>query len=167
MSAMKIRAAAVQALEDRFGRVTPEKLIEAARDKKHPLHDDFEWDDKKAAHQHRLYLARDIIASVRVMITHSTKTISSVGYVRDPNAAPSEQGYVNVSRLRSEKDNAIDAVLSEVSRIQSLLERARELAIGLDLEDEFEAAMSAASNLENRLRRGPAAREAEREGVGA
>lgn len=160
MSAMKIRAAAIKELEDKYGRITAERLVQAARDKKHPLHDDFEWDDKKAAHEHRVHQAREIIASVRMIVTHSNKNVSCVGYVRDPEAPSDKQGYVSVNRLMTERESAVEAILAEVSRVQSILERAQELAFGLDVEDEFAAAMEATKTLKSRLRRGQAQQEA-------
>lgn len=36
-------------------------VVERARAEEHPLHDRFEWDDTKAAHQHRLQQERQLI----------------------------------------------------------------------------------------------------------
>lgn len=49
------------------GRLEPEHVVNAARDAKNVLHKHFEWDDKVAAHAHRLDQARGIIRSVRVL----------------------------------------------------------------------------------------------------
>ena len=157
---MKIKAAYVKELEDRDGKVTADSLVAAARDKRHPAHNDLPWDDKIAGHQYRLVVARQIIASVRIMITTSTKTVSCVAYVRDPDAPPRQQGYVNVARLRTETESAREALLTEVSRAQSLLERAREIAVGLGLEADLDAMLGAATDLTSRLRRGPAVADA-------
>jgi len=51
------------------GDLTPEAVIEAAKDGKNPLHGAFEWDDSKAAHQHRLQTAGLLIKSIVVTIT--------------------------------------------------------------------------------------------------
>lgn len=48
------------------GRLMPEKVLSAAQNKKSPLHSHFEWDDKLAAHAHRLEQARAIIRSIKV-----------------------------------------------------------------------------------------------------
>lgn len=156
MSAMKIRIQAVKDIEDRYGRVTAERLFEEAKSKAHPLHNDFEWDKDKAFYEHNLSIARTIISSVRIVVTHSKKKISCVGYVRDPSAPPDQQGYVNVARLRTEEEAAMEAILTEVARVQAALERAQELAVALDLQDEFIEALAAATSLKSRLRRGPA-----------
>jgi len=43
------------------GLLTPEAIVDAARDKKTELHSHFEWDDSKAAEQYRLEQARGIL----------------------------------------------------------------------------------------------------------
>lgn len=48
-----------QALYDRKGKVSPSELVEAARPKNSPAHDGFEWDNKKAGDEYRLYQARN------------------------------------------------------------------------------------------------------------
>jgi hypothetical protein len=163
MSAMKIRAKALKELENRFGRITAEKLLEAARAKTHPLHGDFEWDDKKAAYKYRLDQARDIIASVRIF--NETLKVSTVGYVRDPEAASGDQGYVSVSKLRTETEAAEEALRSEVLRVEAILERAREIAVALGLVRELEIALEATLLLKTRLRKGQGQPE-ERIGAG-
>jgi len=51
------------------GDLTPDMVIKAAEDTKSPLHGVFEWDDSKAAHQHRLTVAGQLIRSIVVTIT--------------------------------------------------------------------------------------------------
>jgi len=154
MSTMKIRAKAIKELEDAFGRVTAERLFEAAHNKKHPLHDDFEWNKERGWREHNLDIARSIITSVRYVYTTEVKKVSSVGYVRDPDAAPNEQGYIAVSRLRTEREKAIEAMLAETTRVQSMLERARELAEVLDLQSELAQILEGIETLASRLRKG-------------
>ena len=50
------------------GRLKPSVVVQLARNPRNPLHDMFEWDDKKAAHHHRLWQARQIIKRVNVYI---------------------------------------------------------------------------------------------------
>lgn len=51
------------------GEVTPEAVVEAAKDSKNPLHAVFEWDDGKAGHQYRVQQAGTLIRSVIVTVT--------------------------------------------------------------------------------------------------
>lgn len=153
MSTMKIRAKAIKELENEHGRVTPEELVRAAARKAHPLHGDFIWDDAVAAQRHRLDQARQIIASVRVIVTTETRKISSVGYVHDPEAGQ-KQGYVSTARLRTEEEAAREALNAEIARVQNALERARELAAALNLEEDFRLALDGAFDMTARMRRG-------------
>ena len=119
----------------------------------HPLHGEFVWNDRAAAHKHRIDAARRIIASVRVIVTTTTKKVSCVGYVRDPVAAP-RQGYVSVARLRTEREAAREALVAEIARVQSTLERAKELAAGLEVDADFQESLAGAMDFSARMRRG-------------
>ena len=45
-----------------------EVVVQAARSNRSPLHRYFEWDDRKAAHQHRLEQARKLLRSIEVVV---------------------------------------------------------------------------------------------------
>ena len=47
-----------QELYDKHGKLTPSLLVEAAKPKNSPAHDGFEWDDKKAGAEYRLWQGR-------------------------------------------------------------------------------------------------------------
>lgn len=57
-------ASALNAVKRRKGRLLAPDVVEAAKDPDSPLHDQFEWDDSKAAHAHRVWQARRLIVSV-------------------------------------------------------------------------------------------------------
>jgi hypothetical protein len=57
---------ALKKLEDKDGRMPSETIVEAAKSPKHVLHPHFEWNDKLAAHQHRLQQARHLVSLIRV-----------------------------------------------------------------------------------------------------
>lgn len=137
MSNHKLRQQVLAELE-KDGRITAKRLVDAARDKKHPLHKDFIWDDKRAAEKHRLDRAREIIQSVRVVVTTETQRISCVGYVRDPSVDPRLQGMISTARLQTESEMAYAVLQQEANRIQSMVERARQFAVVVNLEDELE-----------------------------
>lgn len=48
-------------------KLMPSAVVKAARDPRSPLHPRFTWDDSKAAHEHRLWQARELIASVEIV----------------------------------------------------------------------------------------------------
>lgn len=60
--------AALQALLNEHGVLSPALVVEAAADPDHELHDRFTWDDTEAAHRYRLVEAGVLIRSVKVTI---------------------------------------------------------------------------------------------------
>lgn len=134
------------------GRITPDLVIKDAKSKDSPLHSLFEWDKSKAAHQHWLDTARSIIASVEVRVTTEHITVRTPIYVRDPSAAAGTQGYIAVSRLRSEPDLAREALVAEFQHAADLLRRARHLAIALSVEDDVDEIVEQVVDLRERVR---------------
>ena len=67
MLSQEERLKALQDIERAAGRLTPEAVVEAARDPASPLHGWFTWDDEAAAHMQRIYQARRLIASVQLI----------------------------------------------------------------------------------------------------
>lgn len=120
------------------GRLTPEQVVEAARDETSPLHTLFEWDDEKASHKYRLDQARSLIRSVRVEVRVDSRVVRAIGYIHDPGAGPRQQGYVRITNVTSDQ-MAREAVMAELVRAQAALERARGIADVLDLTAELES----------------------------
>jgi hypothetical protein len=58
--------AELENLYKRVGKLTPQLVVDEARNKTHPLHDHFEWDDAVAAELHRLEQARSLIRKVKI-----------------------------------------------------------------------------------------------------
>ena len=57
----------LEGIRGRFGEVTPELVLKEARHKDSVIHNDFQWDDEKAANLYRLDTARRIIRNLRVV----------------------------------------------------------------------------------------------------
>lgn len=68
----------IQGVYDANGRLTPELVLDTARDPGHPLHSRFEWDDSVAAERHRRDQAHRLIRSVRVVYKQGTETSAPV-----------------------------------------------------------------------------------------
>jgi hypothetical protein len=118
------------------GRITPEKVVDAARDPDCPAHDLFEWDDAKAASKYRLDQARELLAK-RIKIVTDSYTIMVPRYVRDPEARAAQQSYVSIRKV-SEAGLQHQALANEFVRIGQMLDRARELARAFGLVEEVE-----------------------------
>jgi hypothetical protein len=127
------------------GIVTADAVVDAARNKNSPLHDEFEWDDSVAGHQYRLDQARSLIREVRYISLDVTESvIKTVAYVRDPRLPPKTQGYVSLQSVSRNKKLAADVVMAELNRCEAALNRANDVAtiLGIDVKiDEIRASV--------------------------
>lgn len=110
------------------GTITPDAVVIAASDENSVLHEYFDWDDSVAAKKWRIEQARVLIRKVQVIYTIDHQTITSVAYVRDPNADSKEQGYVSIEKIRSDSESAEAAVAEEFCRASYHLTRAENIA---------------------------------------
>ena len=58
----------VKKIYDIEKKITPSRVLELAKDPKHPLYSFFEWDDEVASNKYRLIQARELINSIVVQI---------------------------------------------------------------------------------------------------
>ncbi len=93
------------------GKLLPLDVVESARPKDSPLHSKFTWDDTKAAQEHRLWQARQLI---------------SVTVIHLPNAKPTQM-FVSLSPDRTKKSGGyrhIVDVLNDEQMTAQLLQDA-------------------------------------------
>lgn len=64
----------LQTVYDDNGRLTPQLVVDAARPKRHPLHNRFEWNNAVAGEAWRVHQAHELIQSVRVTYRDATET---------------------------------------------------------------------------------------------
>lgn len=98
----------IAGLIKKHGEARPDQLVEEARDREHPLHGDFEWNDSKAGHEYRLLQASALIRSVTI--------------IRDDRPDVHLRAFVNIDREGGYR--SIDTVLSRPSDRARLLEQA-------------------------------------------
>jgi hypothetical protein len=132
-------AATLQSIADENrGRLEPDMVVDAASDPTSVLHSHFVWDDTEAARKYRIYQARELIRSVKLVTTTEVISFQVPKYIRDPEAFPHDQGYVAITKLRSEEDLAREACVREFQRARAALDRARNIAAFLGLEDQIQ-----------------------------
>jgi hypothetical protein len=68
----------LQRIQNIYGSITPEILVNEAKKRKSPLHPIFEWDDTKAAENYRLQQARILLNNIQVTIVtdNESKNVS-------------------------------------------------------------------------------------------
>jgi len=145
-------------LQDANGRLTPEAVVTDARDPQSPLHELFNWDVEKAAEGFWLDRARSIIRSVEVVIKTHRTVVRTPYYVRDPEAEQKEQGYVSITKVRSEPDLARDVLVAEFSRAADILRRAHEVSKALELEERVSEILEGVMDLRNEIMEPPTQR---------
>lgn len=139
----------LQSLEDRLGRITPDAVVEDAKQKNSPLHGLFEWDKGKAALAWWRETAREVIASVRLVVTTRQVSVPSMVYVRDPDMPGDEQGYRRVELMKRDPNMAREALIAELTRAAGYVNRCRSLALTLGLEAEVDGLMERIVGLQN------------------
>jgi precorrin-3B methylase len=72
-------------------------------------------------------------------------------YIRTPDAEARDQGYTSVMKLRDDKESARAALRTEIARVVSALERARDVATVLGLREEFEAMIQTVTKVQERV----------------
>jgi hypothetical protein len=90
------------------GRGTPEELVQEASSPKCPAHEHFPWNDREAAHQHRLALARKYFRSIAIVIkgVSNSKPIRRYWHIKktSPDGDNGGSGYHHADRVRKEPD---------------------------------------------------------------
>lgn len=81
----------LQSIYDAHQTLTPEIVLDEARDPQHPLHSRFEWDDTVAGEKWRRHQAHELITSVR--ITYAAPD-GKQREIRSFHAVRSEKGHV-------------------------------------------------------------------------
>lgn len=126
MATWKEKAAAIKALE-RQGVVDPLDLVNAAKDPKHPCHDDFTWDIEQAANERWRDQARAVIRKVHFYVQVDETTERVVNYMPCEDAEETPV-FRSVMTIRS-KGTAKAILVSELSQLIGNVSRVRGYAL--------------------------------------
>jgi hypothetical protein len=112
------------------GLLRPADVVEAARPVKSPLHSRFEWDNAKAAHDYRLWQARELI---RVVVTvHPSTQKPFRAYVSlEENRITDGGGYLSTISVLSDaeqREQLLAEALRELAELRKRYDCLRELA---------------------------------------
>lgn len=120
-------AAELAALATR-GRLSPRRVVEWARShRRSALHGHFQWDDKKASEQYRIWQARELIVSVEVVYEDGKKRQVYVS----PISTRGKAGYhrlVDVMNDAELREEFLTQALYELERICAKYQDLSELA---------------------------------------
>jgi len=95
----------------------PEYIVKKAKSKKSPIHDFFEWDDSRAALEHRLEQARNLVRSITVVVKYEEKTEETRAFqhiITVTEDGDEDKGY-----------RSLEEIQANVSFQEAIVERAR------------------------------------------
>lgn len=97
------------------GQIKPEDVVEEARDESSPIHNNFEWDDTKAAQEHRLWQARQLITYKFKIEDSKEQQFYNVRVT--VNDVP-VQGYFTKEKILSNRDMYLQLLKEAVGEIK-------------------------------------------------
>lgn len=117
------------------GILTRSAVVAAARNKRHPLHREFEWDDRKAGQRYRLLRAQKLIVHyLTVTVVTRSEKVCAPYYVKTPIVEANEQGYMPVTTIAElNRESCERTLLVELERCEGCVNRARAIVGILDL----------------------------------
>ena len=135
-SKQDLKLAAFESLcRENNGRLSPQILLDHARDPSSPFHEDFEWNDDAAADKYRLVQASVMIRRWKgsiIRIDQEAKTISfqPVRRVQSPRAerGSGRSSYVTVEDIMADPELRKDMLQTALKELQSYRRRYSELS---------------------------------------
>ena len=122
--------------------VTPDAFLERSAEASHPCHVLFPWDDKKAAHQHRLDLARRFMGSVQIIEVKTRPPTRARYSVRVQKESSSKREYVTKRKVVKSDDYMSQMSEQLYVRIRAAVRTAEDLG----LNDKWWARLTTAFN---------------------
>ena len=115
------------------GTLEAEILVEESRPKDAPLHEEFDWDNKKAGHKWRVHQARNIInvVTIRHLNPAVEEAPAYVNITVGPAVDPEERHYAAIEDVLNDPQQRADLVqraLEKLLRVQREFRHLRELA---------------------------------------
>ena len=148
-----IRERLQQIADANGGLLTPDAVVEDARDKTSPLHGQFTWNQKRAAYERWLDQARALIRTVRIEILHEETMFKAPYWLHDPDVDQGDQGYRSSIEIRSNEDKARAAVYQECARAAGAIRRARDVAVSLGLQSLMEKVLKQIEAAQEKVRK--------------
>jgi len=131
----KVSKIIADALEDLSvdGKLTPKEVVEAARNPKHPLHSQFDWDNTVAGEKWRIQQARLLINQVEVVISVDGEETTRNKYVNVElaNGENGNRSYITVEKALSKecyRQQVLDTALAEAEYWQTKYQIYQELS---------------------------------------
>lgn len=138
---------------------TPQQVVEAARPKASPIHDMFPWNDKLAAESHRVFLARNYVNHLEVVIITESgeRTTKAFHSVVIQHGEVAERGYCSLETVVENEELNAQVVRKALAELNYWKSKYAEYKAYPELAGVFAAIESAASRGKRRRAKGKAA----------
>lgn len=143
---MELKKRAIAACKNSKGKLTPDAVIEAAKDPTSILHGEFEWDVNKAAYSAWTETARRLIREVQLVVEYQDVRIVAPFYISDNSS--DDSSYVETTRVAKKNAAAKRALSDEIARIKGSVHRAMSMAAVFGLVSNFEKMLDLALETE-------------------
>lgn len=143
---MELKKRAIAACKNSKGKLTPDAVIEAAKDPTSILHGEFEWDVGKAAYQAWTDTARRLIREVQLVVEYQDVRVVAPFYITDHGSK--ESSYVETTKVAKKHAFAKQALGDELARIKGAVHRAMSMAAVFGLVSNFERMLELAIETE-------------------
>lgn len=113
-------------IEDIYGTLTPDSIVNFASNPQSVLHSLFEWDDTEAAKMYRLQQARTIINNIQVVVISSGNSMRINAYeiIKSDN----KRFYKNVEEMsKPEINQVINQTIESINELRNKLKIFKEL----------------------------------------
>jgi len=119
-------------ITERHGELTAEAIVSEARNRRNPLHQDFEWNDGKAAEKFRLQQAGDMMRALRIeYLTDRGQKVNTRLLINVAETKDSGTSYHHIKVVLSDREmreRAVDAALARLLAVKREYEHLKELA---------------------------------------
>jgi hypothetical protein len=106
-------------ISEKYGFITPEKVVEEAANEESPIHEYFKWDDEEAGNLFRINQARFLIRTVKLDIVR-------IGAGRKEISFETTRAFVSPPTIRGDKSYVTLKVAMDDDELRDdLLERAK------------------------------------------
>lgn len=136
MKLTQAQIAAIKALENSRGQITPRQVVQAAKNKRSPLHPLFNWDLRRAAEHWWEHRARVILSAPVLQVQTQEFSYKTSAYIIDTEAEG--QGYRSVVALKNDPASARESLVYTLEVAAGHLRRAMDLAAPLGLSKEID-----------------------------
>jgi hypothetical protein len=111
---------------DGGGVASPGAIVDRARPKSSPLHDAFEWNDKKAGEKYRIIQARSLVHNFRLVFDDGSETPAMVS-VRVVDDAGKRRGYMETNGAMGSADLRAQVLKQALAQLLGMEKRYRGL----------------------------------------